>query len=358
MLLFMRDFFKFCCLVMCLSAAGRVCAQITYTSADAAQVGDVVIRRADTLTTITPGLSGANVTWTLTNAIPHIAETTQVILPAATPYAASFTNSNMAMTNDNKNYLFFNKSANDFIATGIAGDLLNTGGTIVAPLNPTLTANIFPSTYGTVFQDNYGMDVTTSGSAFGVNSVRFKRAGVLSDTIDGWGNLTTPVGSYQALRAKHTDRTIDTTWIKLTSFTPWTVYSTKKDTTISYSWLAKNGKLAIAELAFDTLGQPKKFTWSTVTPTTELTDKQLSYQPQVYPNPANGYFEYQLPESISPSGILQVENNLGQVIYREAVTNYTTIVRLDKVQAGIYTVRLLTNSSQHFPAIRLVVLDQ
>ena len=341
----MKIFSTLCCLIICQSIS-YIYAQITYTSTDVAQIGDVITRHVDTLASVTPGPSGANVAWTLTNATLRITETTQIVSPSATPYASSFSNSNIAMTNDNTNYLFFNKSTNDFIATGLAGDLLSTGSTIVAALNPTLTANVFPSTYGTTFQDNYGMDVTTSGSAFGVHSIRFRRIGVLSDTVDGWGNLTTPVGSYQALRLKHTDRTVDTTWIKLTSFTPWTVYEIKKDTTISYSWVAKNGKLAIAELAFDTLGQPKRFTWSTISPTTSLAGSSSEYHAQIYPNPANNHFEYQLPESINPSGILQIENNLGQVIQKELVNAHRGQVYLNKTHTGVYIIRFLMENGQ------------
>ena len=346
----MKAAFNYCLVLFgCLLASNYTYSQITLVSSDLAQVGDTVTRYVDTLATITPGAAGANVTWTLTNATARVTETTKVIAPSATPHAASFTNSNIAMTNDNQNYLYFNKSSADFIATGLAGNLLNNGNTIVAPLNPTLTANVFPSTYGTTFQDNYGMDVTTSGSSFGVNSVRFKRAGVLSDTIDGWGNLVTPVGSYQALRIKHTDRTIDTTWIKLLPISPWSVYSTKNTTTISYSWMAKNAKLAIAELAYDTLGNPKRFTWSSLTLTTGISENTLNNTIQLFPNPASSYFDFKLSdESTSLNGFIQIENSIGQTVYKEAISSQTGRIFLDKIQHGVYLVRIMTEDGRRF----------
>jgi len=42
----------------------------------------------------------------------------------------------------------------------------------------------------------------------------------------------------------------------------WTLVSSSKDTTHSYSWVGKGGKLAIAEMSFDTLGMPKIFKWT------------------------------------------------------------------------------------------------
>jgi hypothetical protein len=86
------------------------------------------------------------------------------------------------------------------------------------------------------------------------------------DTPDGHGQLITPIGTYDVLRAKTIGHNLDSMWYKLLAFLPWTFLQATRDTTESYSWLAKETKLAAAEMTLDSLGNPNRFTFTSIEP--------------------------------------------------------------------------------------------
>ena len=230
-------------------------------------IGDMIPRKSDTMTVLSgPGSAGANQVWDMSQtSFSVIQENTSVISPSSTPNGSSFTNANLAMTNDNASFLYFNSSSATFNCLGFSGDLLNTGTPIAANFSPDLTLHQFPRNYNSTFNDNYIIDVTIPGASINplLSQIRFKRSAQVTDITDGWGIIHTPGNkSYDVLRVHTTTVSIDSIWT-LPIFPPtWTLLSTDQSTSENYSWLAKGGKLAVAEMSFDTLGAPKIFKWT------------------------------------------------------------------------------------------------
>jgi Secretion system C-terminal sorting domain len=262
-------------------------AQITIISADMPQIGDAVVRHIDTLPTVTVGPRGANQHWAMGNAVHHTTETTNVLAASATPYAASFPGANIAVTNDNVNYAYISQTAASQLLKGAAGDLFGTG-IISAPLNPDMTTHNFPRNYNSNFSDNYALDVTVLGTQVNqpVYQVRFKRASVVKDTTDGWGTITTPVGTYNALRVKRLEFSRDTIWTKLIQFLPFTMLSNSMDTTLSYIWLAKETKLPVAEVTISE-NMVSRYTWATILPLNTSVNTTNNSKANVFPSPAS-----------------------------------------------------------------------
>jgi hypothetical protein len=273
-------------------------AQITFEYADLPVPGDVVERYVDTIPTFGPGGNGGGQSWDFSTAVPRVTQITTVSNPAATPYASSFVSSNLAMTNDGVNFLYFNSTAATLIATGAAGDFLNDGQQLVIPFNPTLTIHQFPRNYGDQFSDTYAFEVVANGAAFNVHSVRLRHRGSVRDTTDAYGQITTPVGTYDALRVKSTDFTTDSIWIRLFAFAPWSLVESLADTTVSYSWLAKQTKLAVAEMTLDSLGSAARFTYTSILPsiTTGIAGRS-GIAPSIHPVPTADGFTITLPSS-------------------------------------------------------------
>lgn len=241
-------------------------AQIFIEAADMPVIGDVVVRYRDTIPVYGPGGSGPMQAWDFSTALLHDTLTTTVLAPAGTPNGGSFTASNLAMTNGDGSYLYFNLTPAAMFSTGAAGDLLGDGQNIVTVFSPALTLHDFPRTYGDHSSGDFYFEATAGGSAFGVHSVRLRHYGTVFDSTDAYGQLTTPVGTYDVLRAKSTSYNLDSLWFRLLSFAPWTFFDVIQDTSVSYSWLAKETKLAVAELTFDSLGNPNRFIYSSIAP--------------------------------------------------------------------------------------------
>lgn len=274
-------------------------AQITFDHTDLAVPGDAVERYRDTIPAYGPGGPGPGQLWDFSMALTHETVTTTLSTVAATPYASSFASSNLAMTDNGADFAYFNNTVASSVAMGGAGDPLNMGMEIVAPFSDPLTAHQFPRTFGSSFTDTYGFQVEADGSAFGVHSVRLRHRGFVHDTTDGHGQLITPAGTYDALRVRSTDQTTDSIWIRILSFTPWTFFQAMADTSVTYTWLAKEGKLPVAEMTFDSLGAPARFTHSSVAPiTTQVGAYQRASAIHVYPVPATDGFTLQLPPGV------------------------------------------------------------
>lgn len=324
--------------------------QITITSADIAQIGDVINRKADTLTPITgPGPAGANQSWVMTNLSQYVNdENTSVVSVGSTPYAAQFPNSNIAMTNDNASYIYVNNSSSIMTTQGGAGDLLMLGTTIVAPLNPDLTLHNFPRTYNSTYTDTYKTDVTINGSVINplVSQVRYKRVGTVTDVTDGWGTITTPVGTYDVLRVKRSDHAKDTIWI-LPVFPPtWSVFSTKDDTSYSYQWLGNNMKLAVAELNYDSLDQPKTFKWTLTPPpsTVSVNENSTNENVQIFPVPVSDNLNLRFGNDIETGEYyFSVYDITGKVLLQKLINGAaagTYTISVGELAPGFYTWQL------------------
>jgi hypothetical protein len=219
------------------------------------------------------------------------------------------------MTNDNANYLYFDQNSTNLNTLGLAGDFLGTGSPVVAPLTSGLLVHNFPRTYGSNFSDTYSTDVTFDGSSISplVSQIRFKRVGLIKDSTDAWGQMTTPFATYNTLRVKRVEYTTDSIWI-LPSFPPtWSLYQTSNDTTLNYQWFAKNEKLAVAEMTFDSLGTPKIFRWKDVATNgiKELTEASF----ELYPNPVGNQINVSFDNELIGKDIqIEIIDETGRII--------------------------------------------
>ena len=310
--------------------------QISLDQTDMPSVGDYIPRKSDTMTVLPgPGGSGPNQVWNFTTLSNYvITENTSVVSVASTPNGNQFGSSNMAMTNDNVSYLYFNKSAQSFSTQGFSGDLLGTG-VINAVFNPDLTLHQFPRTFGSSFSDTYVIDVTVPGAAINplLSQINFKRTSVINDTTDAWGQLTTPYGTYDVLRIHTMEVFTDSIWAQPIFPPTWTLVSTSTDTTHSYSWVGKGGKLAIAEMSFDTLGVPKIFKWTELPGIGVGLEETALSRIIVYPNPCSNhvFIEEFNPEEIS------VFNIFGQKVAVEKTAMLSgTRLTLEALAKGVY----------------------
>lgn len=327
--------------------------QISIDVSDMPQVGDVVSRKADTMTVLAgPGNAGANQTWDFTQTSSYIIdENTSIVAPSSTPYASSFPSANLAMTNDNASYLFFDQNASSQTAVGLAGDVLGTGTPINAPMIGGDLIHNFPRTYGSNFSDSYTVDVTVDASSINaaLNQIRFKRVVNAKDSTDAWGQLTTPVGTYNSLRAKRTEYSTDSIWVKPVFPPTWTLYQNTKDTTETYQWYAKGGKLAIAEMTFDSLGAPKKYTWSLEAPIWGLDELTANTVFDVYPNPVQNEVNIAFhANEIGEKATFTLMDQSGRIIRNEewALTSNKQTVNCSDLTNGVYFIQVKTGKSQ------------
>lgn len=330
-------------------------AQISLETNDLTSINDVVTRYTDTVPSYGPGGDGPNQTWDFSNAVAEDTAVTTVVEVASTGFASSFQSSDYAMTGAADSYLFFEHDANTMISTGAAGDLLETGEIIETPFSDPLLLHEFPRTYGSTFDDTYAFQADADGSAFDVHRIRLTHNGHVYDTTDAFGTLITPTGTYDALRVKSVDFTTSEIEVQVSALFPvWVPFTTIEDTSTTYSWHAKEQMLAIAEMAFDSVGNPSRFTYSAVPPvmTVSVLDQQEKVEISVYPLPAadflyvrglNNFYNY-TAEIISIDGRMVSKNPMG-----------STRIAVSGLSRGMYILRLVSIDGKHEKPIRFLI---
>ena len=337
-------------------------AQITIDQGDMPSIGDNIPRKSDTMTVHPgPGGSGPNQTWNFTaTSLSVINENTSIVSVASTPSANQFNSSNLAMTNDNASYLYFNNSVQSFTTQGFSGDLLGTG-IINAVFNPALTLHQFPRTFGSTFTDTYGINVTIPGATINplISQINYKRSSVVKDSTDAWGQLTTPFGTYDVIRAHSIDIHTDSI-LALPIFPPvWQLVSVTIDTTHSYSWLGKGGKLAIAEMTFDSLGVPKIFKWTELPGIGVGITEQNNLGLSIYPNPATEIIQLEIDEQASlDENVWRLYDHLGSLVREETFSPFLTKkeINIQSFSAGIYSWELRSEKNKSFQRGKIAII--
>lgn len=344
-------------LVLILSFLATSNAQISLLSTDMSNVGDQIVRYIDSIPSYGPGSAGANQTWDFSGAPNEFTETTNVLTVGATPYASTFSGSSYAMQGNTNSYLYFTETASSFITDGVAGDLLGTGELIEAPFSPSLTLHEFPRTYADFYSDTYGFVAEADGSTFSppVDMVRLTHTGTVYDTTDGYGTLITPIGSYNALRVKTTSYTRNIIEFKLFPFSSWSELSDELSTAVSYSWHAKQEKLAIAEYSYDSIGNPGRLIYSTVPPVINvgIVSNESSSKTFLYPQPANDRMQVGGLDATADMYTAEVYGIAGNKIWEGKLEqNYLDVSDLT---VGSYLLRIRNSDGVFEETLRFVI---
>ena len=332
--------------ICCLFLATILFAQISILSTDLTSIGDVIVRHTDTIPTYAPGGAGPNQTWDFSAAINDTTSTTTVVAVSSTAFSSTFSSSDYAMTGGTDSYLFFEHDANSMTTTGVAGDLLATGEQIESPFSDPLILHEFPRTYESNYDDTYAFVTEADGSGLDlpipVYRVRLTHTGHVYDTTDAYGTLITPIGTYDALRVKTVDYATNHLEYKLLSFSSWTTYSNTLDTSVSYSWHTKEEMLAIAEYAYDSIGNPARFTYSTVPPIATISNNEYATEEMsLYPQPASDWLYFKdVDDKINSE--LEIYTMDGKFIRSEKLTN--DCMQVNELKNGMYLLRVKSDN--------------
>lgn len=239
---------KTCFLLLAILACSISNAQITISSSDMPVAGDTV-RYSISASVVSSTLlnqTGTNQTWDFS----FLAPTNQDIAAFKTPasiniaYLLSFGSSSYGKYDGDMTigvvqatdvYTFYKNSSGSFVADGRGF----TASASPLPLTQTYTGKdiIYK------FPLNYGNADTNSYSSSEANAVvaQVASSGRRINTVDGWGSITTPYGTFNCIRVKsvvrHTD-TLKTQFINL----PVTKNFTE------YKWLAAGQKIPVLEI--------------------------------------------------------------------------------------------------------------
>lgn len=247
-------------------------AQITLDATDMPTVGwNHKVGKDTIISAQNWGSSGANQAYTFTNFQTMLYDTI-MYKALTTGQQTTFPGADVAATADDLNFIFTKTFATNYNWIGIQGILGSCNVNAVYSQQPVFYQ--FPTQFGGNFFNNSGFQQQIAGSCIGqaVDAIRATNTVTTKDTIDGWGKVTTPVGSYKCLRQKRIDYSTTLIEFRLLSFSPWSALSTVRDTNVRYYYLTKEAKGSVITFDFDSIDQPIKATWSTVPPALCIAD--------------------------------------------------------------------------------------
>ncbi|MFN8298833.1 MAG: PKD domain-containing protein [Chitinophagales bacterium] len=242
-------------------------AQITLNTADMPTTGWTMRFAKDTLPlpAINFGSPGANQVYDFSNLQVLFYDTTEYRTPTSTQ-TTNYPGCNLAITNDGSNFLLAKNAASVFDYRGLEGYIGTTQSS--APFSPVEDIYHFPTQYNGNFSGSWGFISYLPGSALGlpVNDIKVTFTATFTDTIDGYGRVKTPVGSYKGLRQKRKEYSHTVIGYRFVPVGSYTTYSDEYDTTVRYNYLAKESKGALLTFDYDSLNNVKGVTWSMIPP--------------------------------------------------------------------------------------------
>lgn len=324
-------------------------AQIVITYGDMPVAGTYVTQTTDTApsSALPVFTAGANINWdfsALNNQAPY---SIGFLNPSTTPYYSSFPSANLCYLAPDSMFGYIEANPSYVVSLGARAvmDTLE----IILQYDPDDTLYVFPYTFGTTFESHpvgavkmfYGDSVNLGMGNVYIDSIRMTMRYDKNTVVDGWGNVTTPLGIYPALRSTRTE--IDEQEIAVHYMTMWIPVNTTKDTSLIIEWSMKNTGVPLITVTVDPADSSySSIDWLTVSPSFGFEETSHANGIYMYPNPAtdeiNVSFDAETPDMIIVSDIFGREVKTINTIAHAGVQ-----LEISDLSSGVYFISAANN---------------
>lgn len=328
----------------CLLLAGasfNARAQITVTDIHVVLAGNEVIQAQDTLpgSGIQPGSAGTAQTWDFSGLNNHTEDTLHFKMPGWTPYDSYHPTSNLAAQQGSDDfYIFLLNNSSGLYMEGFSGDLMGTGSAVHAPMNPHEIIAEFPLNYMDSFGGYSEQDITVDGSAMGADSLRIKFTKNKTSNVDAWGSVTTPMGTFDALRINEYSTETDSAWAF--AFGMWTLVNDGADTTQSYAWWTNDASAGfpLVEMSYDVAaGVATSASYLKATPAISVVENEF-ISLKVFPNPATEGINFSFENAANK--MVEVYALSGELLSSNVVGGNNLWIDLADYTSGLYLYKI------------------
>lgn len=310
--------------------------QITVTNIHVVTSGKNVIQVSDTMpgSGIMPGAPGTGLTWDFSTLANHDEDTLKFQNVGWTPYGANHSGSNLAAQQGSEDfYIYLTNDATGLYMDGFSGDLMGTGSAMHVPADPSEIIAQFPLNYGNSYSGYSAQEFTMDGSAMGADSLRVKFDMNKEVDVDSWGSVTTPMGTFDALRLNEYKMETDSVWAQM--FGIWTLVSNSADTSTSFVWWTNDASAGfpLVELDYDsTAGTVRSASYLKSTPSIGIEEQTL--ESEVYPNPARGMVNISFKENVA--GTFYLYSSEGKLVHEQTVNSNQLRFNAAEMSPGVY----------------------
>lgn len=332
--------------------AGFSFSQITVTEGNLIQPSDVVEQAYDQSFSITHTAAGTDMSWNYAALVEDSSGVFNVGVASWGNGSANFPSANLyGDDNSGQGHIYLRKTSSSLDFLGFYGDLFGSGSDEAYHFSPQSRVTPLPLTYNTTDQNSYTFEFTFDPGQTGVDSARVKQVAEQDFLADAWGEVTTPLGTYEVVRLMTTEITTDSTWIY--SFGSEQLVDNGKDTTYTYSFYTndQNTRYPLVEYEYDPNTQQilGDITWLKAEPTTSLNNIDLSTF-DMFPNPASN-------EVTLATGDVNADYLIVDITGKEVLkgnTNATeTTVDISGLKQGVYLVKFFAEE-KHIGTKKLI----
>jgi len=293
---------------------GKLIAQPTFTSNDMIDVGfSYSSKEVTNASTANVTATGANSVWNYSNLIAGTTTVFSYVSPIGKPGASNFPASSLCQqstsTQGNIGYSFYVKSSTLFSFDGIFSTTV--AGQTVSQFNPNLDIYRFPVTLNSAFTQPIGGTTT-------VDVFTYYREGSQTSTCDGFGTLTTTLGTFQnVLRIKTIQLYSDSL-----SFGGGSIVSNYEIEI--YSWINAASKgIPLLSISFIRIDNAAPSFFGTLSSEPALSIEETQTLPfSIFPNPASEVFSIQFPQDLKTNLNAEIYSVTGKLV--KSISNITS----------------------------------
>lgn len=319
-------------------------AQPTITEANMPQIGDMlpIVYCTDVPNESTlDAQTGANYTWDFTGLSTESNSAFTFSNPSTTLWSDDFPSSDLSgYVPENEAYAFYSTGSSELVADGFRL-VIGPGDTLMQDYTDSELVLSLPANYNDNVSDNF------SGSGFG-GGFAFTVTGSNSYTIDGYGTLMLPTGTYTNVLRYRADRS------EAASIGGFPATTIVKD---QWIWVSADYRywLLLMELIDDGVSVSDNV-WYQSAPLAALTTGIADVAEEgftVYPNPVAANGTLQLSRALNADESVQLFDTQGRMV--KNTNEATSAVSLDGVSAGVYVLKILNGNGQSISTQKLIV---
>ncbi len=332
-------------LIFCL---GSATAQITISSADLPVAGDIVnVSIANPTSVSNPELTGTNYNWNFSMLTATQQRVDTFLTIGSTPLAYQFFFNNPILYPDHvadfalrgidfPNVLpqltvsevinYYALDNGSYRQVGFGANINGIPASV--RFQPTDTNYVLPLQYGQVNLNIYNYNLSVPSTLY------YGQDGVRTDTVDGWGVVETPYGTFNAIRVKSTLNKTDTTYLDLASFGT----SVNRPEEIEYKWLANGEKIPVLKI-ITTGGQVSTVEYKDNFLGLSVEDEETRLQMSLYPNPCVDQVSLNLDRYQKDLQYV-IYDMSGRVVLTGNLTQKTSNLDVSSLSDGSYVIQV------------------
>lgn len=346
-------------LLVLLLLTGNTFAQITVTDIDIIDVGDIIYQATDSIpgAMITLGNSGANQSWDFSSLQEMTSEIIEVISSVGTPYESMHPNADLCVEMDGE-LLYLDKTSNGIEMVGygeIPANMLLIPLPLIYGLNHQDGPNtVMDSVFTNMFiADSLAPYISLNPLYDQIDSLKLKVVITSDFTVDAWGDIMIPLGSFDALRVKVEETTTTEFYTYCSSsvgsgggwFTaPEQLVPIETESDNRYQWWTNDPtvKFMLAELEVDSVDNIELVTFLTNSNVALIEEKQRTGV-NVFPNPTINHITIETQNNkLAALNLVDVN---GKFVLNKRFSQ-TTSLDLSKIAKGIYYLNVSTSEGK------------